>query len=113
MIFRHSVIFPERKEEIKDLIFTYLDGLMAEVFPHYYCLFISISAIFRVKREFKVGTKVLTLGPSLFHNNLSPSKFSMFLFAKVLPLMRILAMLDHTLRSKCPKTFRKGKFRGC
>ena len=110
MTFRHSLIFPERKEEIKDLIFTYLDSLMAEVFPHYYCLFISISAIFRVKREFKVGTKVLTLGPSLFHNNLSPSKFSMFLFAKV--LIKVLAKVL-TLRSKGPKTFRKGKFRGC
>ena len=50
----------------KDFILKYLDSSMAEVFSHY-CLFLSILAILRRKRWVKVGPKVVTLGPSLFH----------------------------------------------
>ena len=41
---------------------------MAEVFPHYY-LFFSILTIFKRESErgLKVGPKVLTLGPFVFH----------------------------------------------
>ena len=42
---------------------------MAEVFPHYYLFFFSILTTFKreSQRGLKVGTKVLTLGLSLFH----------------------------------------------
>ena len=63
----------------------------------------------------KVGRKVETLGPSLFHENSNPSNFfqTMFLFARVLPLVRMSAILDYTWGSKGPKTSQKGPFHGC
>ena len=61
-------VFPGKGRGDKILILTYLDGPMAEVFPHY-CLFLSILAIFREKRVVKVGLKVQTLGPSLSYEN--------------------------------------------
>ena len=62
----------------------------------------------------KFGPKVQTLGPSLFHENLNPSKNfqTMLLFARVLPLVRISAILDHIWGSKGPKTSLKGPFYG-
>ena len=50
---------------------------------------------------------MLTLSPFLFHKNSNPSKTSetMFLLARVLPLVRILAILDHIWGSKGLKTF--------
>ena len=57
----------------KDLILTYLDSPMAEVFTHC-CLLFSILAFFSGKREVKVIPKVLTVGPSLFHKNSNQSK---------------------------------------
>ena len=70
------------------MILTYL----AEVFPHY-CLFISISAIFRGKKGSKLDQ---SLGPSLFHKNSNPTKIFkiMFLFARLLPLVNISVILD-------------------
>ena len=47
---------------------------MLEVFI-YCCLSFPILAIFRWKRVVKVGPKVQTLGPSLFHECLNPSSF--------------------------------------
>ena len=60
----------------------------------------------------KVGPKVLTLDSSLFHKYLNPSKIfeTMSLFARVLPLVKISAILDHIGE---PKTSQKGLFRGC
>ena len=48
------------------------------------------------KQKIKVGPKLPTLGPLLFHKNLNPSKVfqAMSLFARVLPLMRISVILD-------------------
>ena len=45
----------------------------------------------------KVGPKVVPLGPSLFHKYSNPSKIfqPVFLFARVLTLVRILAILNH------------------
>ena len=94
---------------------TYLDSSVADVFTHYW-LFISILAIFRREKAVKVGPKVLTLGPSLFHKYSNPSKnFQIgFLFARVLPLMRILAILEYIGEVRTdPKTSLKGLFRGC
>ena len=84
-------VFPD-----KDFILTYLDSSMAEVFPHF-CLFFLILTIFRRRRGVKVGPKVLILRPSLFHKYLNPSKNfqAMFLFASILPLAKMLAILDH------------------
>ena len=63
----------------------------------------------------KVGIKVQTLGTSIFHENLSTLNFyqTMFLFARVLPLVRISAILDHNWGSKGPKTSQKEPFHGC
>ena len=66
--------FPVKGTGDRALILTYLDGLMAEVFPHY-CLSFSISAIISGKRVVKVGPKVQTFGPSLFHENSNPPSF--------------------------------------
>ena len=75
-----------------------------------YSISFSISAIFSGKRVIKVGPKVKTLGSSLFHENWNSSNFfqTMLLFARVLPLVRILAILHHILGSKGPKTSQKG-----
>ena len=61
-----------------------------------------------------VGPKVLTLGPSLLHKQSNPSKVfqAVFLTARVLPLLRISALLDNTGGSKDLKTSQKGLFRG-
>ena len=57
----------------------------------------------------KVGPKILSFGPSLFHKNSNPSKkFKInFLFARVLPLVRILAILNYFWGSKDPNTSEK------
>ena len=53
--------------------------------------------IFRSKRGLKAGPKVLTLDPSVFHKYLNPSKNfqTVFLFARVVTLVRITAILDY------------------
>ena len=98
------VLSLERGEETEPLILTYLDSLMDEVFL-YDRLYFSISAIFRRKLLVKVG-------PPLFINP-SISFQAMFLFARVLPMSRISAILDHIWLSKGPKTSQKGPFDGC
>ena len=65
--------FPKRGRADKNFILTYLDSSVAEVFPKY-CLFFSILATFRRKRGVRVGPKVITLGPFLFHKYSDPSK---------------------------------------
>ena len=71
-IAKSNRVFPGKGRGYRALILTYLDGLMAEVFPHYRLSF-SISAIFIGKRVVKLGPKVQTLGPSLFYENSDPS----------------------------------------
>ena len=63
------VFFLERERWNKDFILTYLDSSIAEVFPHYYLFFFDFVHLQegKSKRGLKVGPKVLTLGPSLFH----------------------------------------------
>ena len=87
-IAKSNRVFPGKGKGDKTLILKFLDSPMAEVFPHYSLSF-SILAIFREKRAVKVGLKVQTLGPSLFHENSNPSNFfqTKLLFAKVLPLV--------------------------
>ena len=93
----------------KSLILIYLESPTAEVFPHQF-LFLSILAIFRAKRAVKVGPKMLSFGPSLFHKNSNSSKNfqTNFLFARVLSLMRISAILDYIWGSQDPNISQKG-----
>ena len=93
----------------KALILIYLDSPTAEVFQHQF-LFFSILAIFRAKRAVKVGPKMLSFGPSLFHKNSNPSKNfqTNFLFARVLTLVRIAAILDYIWGSQDPNISQKG-----
>ena len=73
-IAKNNRIFPGKRGGDRVLILTYLDSPMAEVFPHF-CLSFSILAIFRGEQVVKVGPKVQTLGPFLFHENSNPSMF--------------------------------------
>ena len=95
----------------KDFILTYLDSSMAEVFSRH-CLFFSILAVFRRKRGVKVGPKVLTVGLPLFHKYSNPSKNfqTVFLFARVLPLVRISAILNHIGGVRVQKPPKRGYF---
>ena len=76
--------------------------------------YFSILAIIRRKRGVKVSPNVLTLGPSRFDKYSSPSKHfrTVFLLGRVLPLVRISAILDHTGGVKT-KDLQQGIFRGC
>ena len=106
--------FPGKLRGHRSLILTYLENPMAEAFPNYY-LFFSILGIFRGKSVVKVGSKVQTFSPSLFYENSNVSRFfqTMFLFDRVLPLVRILAILDNFWGSTGSKNFQKGPFHGC
>ena len=110
-IAKSNRIFPGKGRGDKDFILIYLDSSMAEVFPHY-CLFFFILAIFMRKRGVKVGSKMLTLGPSFFHkySNLSKNFQTVFLFPRVLPLVRISELLDHTGGVRTQKPPKKGYF---
>ena len=106
-IAKNNRIFPKREKREKDFILTYSDISMAEVLQHY-CLL----AIFRRKRGVKVGPKVLTLSPSLFHIYSSPSKIfeTVFLLSRLLPLLRIPTILYHIGGVKAKKPPKKGYF---
>ena len=93
------------------MILTYLHGPIAEVCPHCFLSF-SILAIFREKRVVKVGLKVKTLGQFLFYENSNLLNFfqTMLLLARVLPLVRILEMLDHIWGNKGQNPPEKGHF---
>ena len=96
-IAKSNHIFPRKGKGDRALILTYFDSLMAEIFPHN-CLSFSISVIFRENCVVKVGPIVQTLDPSLFQKNLNPSIFffqTMFLLARVLPMVRISAVLEY------------------
>ena len=68
--------------------------------------------MFRRKRWVKVGPKALTLGPSPFHKCSYPSKNfqTVFLFARVQPLVRILAILDPNGGVRAQKPPKNGYF---
>ena len=107
-------VFPRKGKGDRALILTNLDCPMADVSPHFFLSF-PILATFRGKRVVKVGPKVKTLGLPLFHEKSNPSHSfqTMLLFAIVLPLVRMSAILDNTWRSKGPKISPKGPFHGC
>ena len=65
-----------------------------------------------MKRWVKVGPKVLTLGRPISHKYSNPSKIvqTVFLFARVLLLVRISAILDHTRGVRAPKPPKNGYF---
>ena len=111
---RSNCIFSGKERGDRALILTYLDSLITKFF-HRCCLSFSISVIFRGKRVVQVGRKLETLGPSLFRENLNPSNFfqTMFLLTRVLPLVRISAILDYIWGSKGPKISQKEPFHGC
>ena len=106
-IAKNNRIFPEREKGEKYFILTYLDISMGEVFQHY-CLL----AIFRRKRGVKVGPKVLTLSPSLFHmySNLSKIFETVFLLSRLLPLLRIPTILYRIGEVEAKKPPKKGYF---
>ena len=113
-IAKSNRVFLERGEGIEPWFWHIWIAQWLKFYPPY-CLSFSIAAIFRSKQLVKVGPKVQTLGPSLFHENLNPSSFfqTMFLFAIVLPFVRISATLNHICGSKGSKTFQKGPYHGC
>ena len=110
-IAKSNHIFPGKGRGDKDFISTYLDSSMAKVSPHY-CLFFSILAIFRRKRGVKVGPKVLTLGPSLFHkySNTSKNFQTVFLSARVLTLVIISTILNNNGGVSAQKPPKEGYF---
>ena len=110
-IAKSNRVFLERGEGIEPWFWHIWIAQWLKFYPPY-CLSFSIAAIFRSKQLVKVGPKVQTFGPSLFHENLKLSNFfqAMFLFVRVLPLVRISAILDHIWRRKGPKPPKKGHF---
>ena len=113
-IAKSNRVFPEKGRGDQALSLKYLDSPMAKVFPTTGYIF-SIQSIYREKWVVKVGPKAQTLDPSLFHGNSNPSTFfqTMLLFARVLPLVRMWAILDHILGNKDPKTSQKRLFHRC
>ena len=105
--------FPKRGEEIEPWFSHIWIAQWLKFFrtPTYFF----ISAIISWKREVKNGQKELTLGPSFLHknSNLLTTFQTMFLFERVLPLVRISAILDYIWGSKGPKTSQKESFCWC
>ena len=87
-------VFPGKGRGDRAFILTYLDSPIVEVFPPC-CL-----------------SKVQTLGPFLFNENSNPSNIfqTMFLFTRVLHLVRISALFDHTWWSKAQNPPKKDNF---
>ena len=104
-------IFLRKGREGRAFILTYFDSPMAVVFPRYYFFFDCDHL--QGETGVKVGPKVQTLGPPLFHRNHSPSKKlqTMFLFSRVriCLLVRVLAKLDHIWGSEGPSNHCKQK----
>ena len=97
-------IFPGKGRGDKAFILTYLDSPTVEVFLPCFLT----SAIFRGKQGVKVRPKMPSFGSFLFNKNSNPSKkTSNFFFARVLPLVRISAILDFIWGSKDPNTSQK------
>ena len=75
-------------------------------------LFFILFVHLQEKTGVKVGPKMLTLGPSLFHKYLNFSKIfqTVSLFVEVLPLVRISAVLDHIRGVRAQKPPKKDYF---
>ena len=107
------VFFPERGEEIKSSFWRILIAQWLKFFRST-AYFVSILTIFRRKRGVKVGPKVLTLARPFFHKYSTLSKNfqtifqTIFLLARVLPLMRISAILNHIGGVRAQKPTKKG-----
>ena len=94
--------FPGKGRGDKAFILTYLDSPTVEVFL--LCLFFDLGYLQGVK----VRPKMPSFGLFLFNKNSNPSKkISNFFFARVLPLVRISAILDFIWGSKDPNTYQK------
>ena len=109
------VFFHRKGRGDKTTILTYLDSPVPEVFPYYYFPF-SILVIFRRKRMVQVLDQNCKLWVQIFFMKtwiLQVFYQTMFLFAGVLPLVRILTILDHIFGSKGPNTSQTGPFHGC
>ena len=110
-IAKSNRIFPGKGRGDKSLILTYLDNLNGWSFSALLLIFFYFGHLQEGTRV-QIGPKVLNLDPSLFHKNsdLSKNFQIMVLFARVLPLIRISAILDHIWGNKGPKTSQKGLF---
>ena len=104
------VFFPEKVDEINTLHIWIAKWLKFCRTTAYFLDF----GYLQEEERVVVGPKVLTLGPSLLHKQSNPSKVfqAVFLTARVLPLLRISAILDNTGGSKDLKSSQKGLFRG-
>ena len=80
-IAKNSRSFPGKMRWDRALVLTYFHSPAAEAFPRYYLSFLDFGHL-QGEWVVKVGPKVQTLVPSLFHENSNPSVFfqTMFLF---------------------------------
>ena len=108
------MFFPERREDTEPW-FWHIWIVQWLIFFSRYCSYFLISAIFRMKHVVKAGPKKANFGPVSFLWKLNPLNIfqTIFLFARVLPLVRILAILDHIWGNNSLKTSQKGTFHGC
>ena len=60
----------------------------------------------KLDQKYKLWVRLFFINPSIFFQ-------TMLLFARVLSMVRISAILDHMWQSKGPKTSQKGPFPGC
>ena len=113
-IAKSNCVFPMNGRGDRDLILTYLDRQIAEVFPTTAYLFQyrpSSGGNGRSKWDQKCK---LWIHLFFMKTQLLQIFFKQcFWFAKVLPLVRLSAILEHILESKYPKTSQKGPFNGC
>ena len=103
------VFLPERGEELKPWFWHIWIAQRLKLFhTNAYCFRFQLSSV--GKQGANVGPKILSFGPSLFHKNSNPSKMFQknFLFARVLTLVRISAILDYIWGSKGPNISQKG-----
>ena len=94
------VFFPEKEEEIKPWFWHIWKAQLLKFFRTN-AIFTNFDYL-HGKRGVKVRPKMLSFGLSLLHKNSNPSKIfeTSFLFARVLPLVRSLAILDYIKESK-------------
>ena len=113
-IAKSNRVFPGKGRGDRALILKYLDSPMAKVFPHY-CLFFFYFGHLPGKTGVQSWNKCTNFGSVSLLWKLESFNFfqTMFLFARVLLLVRMSAILDHIWGSKGPKTSLKGPIHGC
>ena len=105
VITKSNCIFPGKARGDKNFILTCSDSSMAEVFLHCY-LFFSILTIFRTKTA-NFGSVPF---PWILESFKNFQTVFLFLFARILPLVRISAMLKHIGGARAQKPPKKGYF---